>query len=119
MNVKVGETVTFKATAYYSDGSTEDYSSKLTPYTDDGKNVVTFNKNVATAVSAGTTVVKFNDSALADKNVVIVAEAVEEPKKEEKKEEGPVVTIIDDEVDVEVDLEVDVEEETTEFELAD
>ncbi|MBP3361191.1 MAG: S-layer homology domain-containing protein [Clostridia bacterium] len=70
--LKVGDTVEFKAVAKYSDGSEEDYSLQLNPYTDGDDSVLNINRNKITAVKAGTVVLKFNNDTVKDKQVVIV-----------------------------------------------
>ena len=96
--VQVGDAIEFKATATYSDGSTEDYTSKLNPYTDSAEGIVTINKNKVTAVGAGTVIIKFNNETVKDKQVVmIVAPAptpvpTAEPTPEPTAEPTPVPT---------------------------
>ncbi len=93
--ITVGESFEIKATATYSDGSTEDYTSKLNPYTDSQEGIVNINKNKVTGVSAGTILINYNDEQVADKNLVVVVKAdpnavAPEPTAEPDPEPAPV-----------------------------
>ena len=62
--ITVGESFEIKATATYSDGSTEDYTQKLNPYTDSQEGIVIINKNKVTGVSSGTVLINYNDDVV-------------------------------------------------------
>ena len=78
--IQVGDTVEFKATAKYSDGSTADYTSQLNPYTDSTEGIVSINKNKVTAVGAGTAIIQFNNEAVRDQQVVLVVSPAPTPE---------------------------------------
>lgn len=70
--MQVGETLTLSSIMTYSDGSTEDYSDKMNPYTENMDGILSFNKNKVTAMKEGTAIVQFNSTHLADQTLVIV-----------------------------------------------
>ena len=69
--INVGESFEITATATYSDGSTEDYTSQLNPYTDSQEGIVTINKNKVTGVSEGTVLINYNNETVADQSLVV------------------------------------------------
>ncbi|MBP3361193.1 MAG: S-layer homology domain-containing protein [Clostridia bacterium] len=72
VELNVGESFEISATASYSDGSTEDYTSKLNPYTDGAEGIITINKQKVTGVGAGIVVIVFNNDELKDENIVVI-----------------------------------------------
>ncbi|MBP3361190.1 MAG: S-layer homology domain-containing protein [Clostridia bacterium] len=70
--LQVGEELILSSVMTYSDGSTEDYSDNINPYTESNDNIVAFNKNKITAVKEGTVIVRFNNTHLADKSLVVI-----------------------------------------------
>ena len=74
--LNIGDTLEIKATATLSNGTRVDYTDSLNPYNSSNNNVVLMNRNVVTAVSAGSALIKFNgDPMLADKHLVINVKA--------------------------------------------
>lgn len=84
--MQVGETITLSSIMTYSDGTTEDYSEKMNPYTENDEGILSFNKNKVTALKEGTAVVLFNSTHLADRTLVVVVK---------DNSEAPIINITD------------------------
>jgi hypothetical protein len=74
----VGDSFEMMATMTYTNGTSEDYSDNLNPYTESADGVVVINKNKITAVGEGNAIIQFNDTHLADKYLVITVKDVSE-----------------------------------------
>ena len=72
IELEIGDTFTIEATAYLSDGSTEDYSDKVYAFNSDDNDVVSINRNKIKASKAGTCEINFSDDYLEDKYLIII-----------------------------------------------
>lgn len=82
--IMVGESFEITATVNYTDGTSEDYTNKLNPYTDSIEGVITINKNKVTGVGAGTVLINYNaeDEAARSQTLVVEVKSAEEPTPE-------------------------------------
>jgi hypothetical protein len=69
--ITVGESFEITAVVNYSDGTSEDYTNNLNPYTDSVEGIVTINKNKVNGVGEGTVLINYNDEKAADQTLVV------------------------------------------------
>ena len=70
--VTIGDSFEITSSVAYSDGSAEDYTNNINPYTSSADGIVVINKNKITAVGEGTAIINFNNDNMRDMNLVVV-----------------------------------------------